>query len=200
MLAILTTAACGFVLTAANGARRAETSWSRLEAATDAPDALASSGLAQLDSTRATIAARGDVAAVGAFTWMPVAIDVPGTEGIGLFGALGDGFGDTVWRPLMLRGRLANPDRVDEITINEAYAELSGVEVGDRVHLKGPGIDQPATIVGIHRSSLDIGPNGGLPSAVATRAFVGPLVADAGVDARVRGGPAGRRDPLRPRY
>jgi hypothetical protein len=105
---------------------------------------------------------------------MPASVEgMPGADQQGLFAGLGPGFGTTVWRPLVERGRLADPARADEITVNQEYANLARVHVGDTVRLTGSaGIDQRATVVGIHRSPLDIGPNGGAPSAFATPAFV----------------------------
>lgn len=174
LLAIITAATCGFVLTAATGARRVHTSWARLQSATLSPQAGVSVSPKEVDAVRAALAARPDVAAAGAFNWMPAsAKGMPGADQYGVFAGLGPGFGTTVWRPIVDRGRLANPARADEITVNQAYADLADIQVGDRVELTGPtGIDQRATVVGIHRSPLDLGPNGGEPSAYGTPAFM----------------------------
>ena len=172
-LAIASALSSGFVVTAANGAWRTKTSWDRLNVRTKGADALVSVLGADVDRARKAILADPDVDAAGAFTWAPVVVKgMPGAENMGLFGALGPGFNDTVWRSLVERGRLADPGRPDEITVNQPYAELGRLEVGDRVELVGPGVDQPATVVGIHRSPLDIGPNAGAPSALATPAFM----------------------------
>ena len=45
-------------------------------------------------------------------------------------------FLDSVARPIVLDGRLADPDATDEIVINEAMAEASGYGPGDRVTLE----------------------------------------------------------------
>ncbi|MEQ1786690.1 MAG: hypothetical protein ABL966_06540, partial [Acidimicrobiales bacterium] len=172
-LALLTALSCGFALTAATGARRTATSWDRLNDRTFAPDALAEVANDALAEGRATIASRPDVAGVGAFSYLPARIaDNPAVEDLGMFAGYGPGFGTEVLRPLIDEGRLFNPERDDELLINRAYADLAGVGVGDRVHLAGPaGISQDATIVGIERSSLEIGPNGGQPGALGTPAF-----------------------------
>ena len=131
------------------------------------------------DAERAVkvVGARPDVSGVGAFSWMPSTpreANGPGSEQIGIYAALGPGFGDTVFRPMIERGRHADSTRADEITINGALADLTGLDVGDETVLVGlgPDADQPATVVGIHRSALDVGPNGGAPGALGTPAFM----------------------------
>jgi hypothetical protein len=171
LLAIVTAVSCGFVLTAVTGARRSDTAWSRLLDHTKADVALVNVDVEQTDAVRASLLRRDDVAAAGAFNWMPAAPPGVGDE-VGLFAGVGPGFGTTVYEPLITRGRLPHPSRADEVTINAELAKLAHLKVGDRTHFVGPGIDQPATIVGIHRSSLDIGSNGGAPSAQGTPAFM----------------------------
>src|SRR5207302_10643418 len=92
---------------------------------------------------------------------------------VGTYAGIGPGFGSTVFRPLIVRGRRPVADRADEVTINQALADLTGLDVGDHTRYLGPtGIDQPVTIVGIHRTPLDIGPNGGAAASMGTPAFM----------------------------
>ena len=160
----------GFALTAANGARRTETAWPRLLDNNRAGDFMLSVSPDEAERAVKVVGARSDVSAAGAFSWMPSTpreANGPGSEQIGIYAAIGPGFGDTVFRPMIERGRRADSTRADEITINEALADLTGLDVGDETVLVGlgPDADQPATVVGIHRSALDVGPNGGAPGA-----------------------------------
>ena len=176
-LAAITALALGFALTAANGARRTETAWPRLLDDNRAGEFMLSVPSDEAERAVKLLAARSDVSAVGAFSWMPSTpreAGGPGSEQIGIYASLGPGFGDTVFRPTIERGRRADITRADEITINAALADLTGLDVGDATVLVGlgPDADQPATVVGIHRSALDVGPNGGAPGALGTPAFM----------------------------
>src|SRR5262245_16457434 len=175
VLAIITALGCGFALTALTGASRTYTSWSRLIEATRGPQVLVNVPASKVDQLRARIEAQPDVAATGGFSYLPVSIKgMPQAEQQGMFVGVGPGFGTTVLRPLIVEGRRADPARVDEITVNAPYAKLAGVNVGDRVTLAGYGalrLSQEATVVGIHQSPLDVGPNGGAPLALGTPAF-----------------------------
>lgn len=176
-LAAITALVLGFALTAANGARRTETAWPRLLDNNRAGDFMLSVAPDEAERVVKVVGARSDVSAVGAFSWMPATpreANGPGSEQIGIYAAIGPGFGDTAFRPTIERGRRADGTRADEITINEALADLTGLDVGDETVLVGlgPGADQPATVVGIHRSALDVGPNGGAPAALGTSAFM----------------------------
>jgi hypothetical protein len=172
-LAVTTALACGFTLTAATGARRVATAWDRLSGRTLAPQALAEVDSDSLGEARAVISARDDVDGVGAFSYLPIGVvDIPSVADLGMFAGYGPGFGTDVLRPLVDEGRLFDPSRADEVLINRPFAELAGVSVGQRVHLAGPaGIEQDATIVGIERSPLEIGPNGGQPGMLGTPAL-----------------------------
>lgn len=178
-VALVTALASAFVLTAITGARRIESAWPRLLARTNAPQALVMVPVDGIAATVDQLQARDDVVAAGAFTWMPAAPAGLDSDDIGTWAGIGPEFGDTVFRPLIIRGREANPDRAGEVTVNEPLAELAHLEVGDHVRYVGPsGIDQPVEIVGIHRSPLEIGPNGGSPSSAATPAFMDRWYAD----------------------
>src|SRR5204862_6603768 len=78
----------------------------------------------------------------------------------------------TELRPIIERGRGADPRRADEVTINDVMAKFAHLTVGSRTDLLGPSIEQDATVVGIHVSPLDIGTNGNGPSMFGTPAFM----------------------------
>ena len=123
VLALVTLVACGFVLTAATGARRTQTAWSRLERRTDAPQALVSARVADVDAARAAVADRPDVAGFGAFSWMPASVEgMPDADRQGLFAGLGPGFPYDVWRPLIERGRNTDPARAEEFWSRKTIA------------------------------------------------------------------------------
>src|SRR6187549_2943812 len=86
-LTLLTALACGFVLTAANGARRTQTSWSRLGDATSYPDGLLNVSMADVDDAARVVRADGAVAGSGALSWFPANPDGFGQE-IGMFAGI----------------------------------------------------------------------------------------------------------------
>jgi len=172
VLTLIVGLACSFVLTAVDGARRAHTAWDRLGAQTDFPDALLSVSADQIDAAEQVVRTDPAVLASAGFSWIPANPQGVGQE-IGMFAGIGPGFGTDVVRPLVESGRLPDPSRADEISVNRQYADLVGVSVGSIVHLVGPaGLQQKATVVGIHRSPLDIGPNGDAPNAMGTPALM----------------------------
>lgn len=174
-LFLLTALAGAFVLGSANAARRSATSFHRLVARSDAPDLFVFATPPEVDEVTAGLRARPDVAAAGAFTWLP--FSPAGQPQVGTFTAVGPGFGDTVLRPVILRGRAADPARADEVTVNQALADQAGLRVGRSIHLVAdlgdgrPPLDQPATVVGIHLAALDVGPNASAPGALGTPAL-----------------------------
>lgn len=172
LLGLVTTAAFAFPLAAATGARRTATSWDRLSAVTYAPDGGLSIPVGDVEAVRAAVEARDDVAAVGIFSWMPASPGGASPEDSGIYAGFGPGFGTDVYRSLIVEGRAPNDDDPGEITINRALQDLTGLGVGDRTDLVGPGIEQPAVVVGVHRNPLEIGPNGGAPNTLGTPAFL----------------------------
>lgn len=176
-LVAVTALVLGFALTAANGAWRTETAWPRLLDNNRAGDFMLSVPPDEAERAVTVLEGRSDVVAAGAFSWMPHTpreANAPGSEQIGMYAAIGPGFGEAVFRPIIVRGRHLDSAQANEITINEALADLTGLDPGDETVLVGlgPEADQPATVVGIHRSALDIGPNGGAPSARGTPAYM----------------------------
>lgn len=173
---VLGGAGLGLVIAAAGAAQRARTAYDRLDDATAGPDAFGDA--TGLDD--ATVEQLRDIAGVeglARFTLVPIAPAplVPGQDAIG-FAAVDPDFLDAVARPLVLEGRLADPDATDEIVINEAMADASGYGPGDRVTLVAGFEDAQevgdATVVGVVRSTFDVGPSsGGLVMLLSNTAF-----------------------------
>ena len=172
LLCLATTATFSFPLVTATGARRAATSWARLSTATNAPDGGLVVATEDVEAAVADLRARPDVAGVGAFSYMPAAPSNLAVDESGLYAGFGPGFGTSVYRSLIVEGRRPDDDEAGEITINRSLQELTGLQVGDRTDMLGPGIEQPAVVVGIHRNPLEIGPNGGSPTALGSAAFL----------------------------
>lgn len=174
LLVVLGGVGLGFVLTAASSAGRSRTAYDRLNAATLGPDAFGdATGLD--DATVERLRDLPGVAGLARFGLVPIAPAplVPGDGGVG-FAALDPDFFDRVARPHVVEGRLAGADAVDEVVINEAMAEASGLGPGDEVTLQA-GFDDPrevgpATVVGVVRTTLDVGPAAGVAALLLTNA------------------------------
>ena len=140
---------------------------------TKAPDIEAWAG-AGSDELEAALRDRPDVLATAQYAWMFV---YPVRDGAlppeGMYVALSDTFGTDIAVPRIVAGRAADPARADEMTINEAFAELLDLRVGDRIELRSNPdvVVQAATVVGIHRGTRDLNQDAGLGSALLTPAF-----------------------------
>ncbi len=163
------------VLALTGAARRTDTALERFEARSaastleiDVGDATPS----QLDELRrvpgvSAVAALYQMTLVNDELFLPVAAQLDGR------------FGHEVDRPRVLEGRLADPSRVDEVTIGEALARRFHLGVGDRLHFqsyspndidaaRSNGSDAPEPhgpdvslhVVGIVRRPLDLGGRG----------------------------------------
>ena len=176
LLALAVACAGGLVMSAAIGARRARSAWERFARATRSPDVFTEVPVASADAALVDLVARPGVEAGALMGFMVVVPQgrVPAdAKPPGAFVGLSPGFGTTIYRPLILAGRPADPTRADEFTINEAMAELTGLRPGDRVTLVSypPTVNQPATVVGIQAGALDVTLNSGNPTALMTPAF-----------------------------
>lgn len=192
----------GFSLTAAGGARRAATGWERFRADTVAPHAVFSLPEGAPPGTLERVAALPSVDAIAPFSFTPVAPKGLRAEvDVASFVGLTDAFASSVYRPRILAGRRPRAGRADEVTMNQALADRTGLRVGQRVNLVS-GFDPasltelgPVTVVGVHVGSFDVGPNAGGATLILPAAFLRAHRADvevgppAGV-ARLRGGDA----------
>lgn len=170
-----------FVLTAAAGARRTASAFTRFQHATRSPDfAFSPQGRADPGALARLRATRGVVAVVG-FSYFPVVPERAGVrafENANAFGPLGLQFGTEVYRYLVLEGRRADERRADEVTVNPELAKLAHLHVGQRVRLTSPvDVGHPlVTVVGIHRGEFDVGPNAANASMLLTSAFTATVV------------------------
>lgn len=166
----------GLVMTALIGARRAGSAWDRFARDTRSPDVFKEIPIDEGDAALADVLTRPGVQAAVLMGFMPVFPEVRVPDGAQLPGAfvgLSPGFGTTVYRPLILSGRAADPRRADEFTINEAMARLTGLKPGDQVTIVSlpAGVQQPAIVVGIHAGPLDVTLNSLQPGALMTPEF-----------------------------
>ena len=159
-----------FVLTAATGARRADSALGRFLDATEMWDGSIEVDFAATEAVLADLAAQPEVAAATAFVFIPLVseeIEFP-------MAGLGAGWLRDVYRPRIISGRLPDPTRVNEILVNEETARRHHLIPGDVVVLEdflGLGIVQPMTIVGIHRGVTDLALADTYSGSIATEAF-----------------------------
>lgn len=175
------------VLAALAGAHRSDTAFDRFMTATRGPDAIFQP---QSDDELEQISNLPEVNAVAPLWFMAVAPHGLSPEQAGGAFAGSDGqFGYRINRPVVLHGRLADPRRVDEVTMNAVMARRLGLRVGDRVTLDGISPEQfqgitsgqeptgplgprvRVRVVGIVASFLDLATNAGAPALYPTAAF-----------------------------
>jgi ABC-type lipoprotein release transport system permease subunit len=167
VLGVIAGLAGGLALAAAAGARDTATAYSRWRTATAAPDAIVfGTQVGKADTDYAPVLKLPEVVDGGMFELAQVGL-------VGLrIGSLPPGdthLYRTVARPLIRKGRLPRPGRVDEVVVNNAAAKQLHLRVGQRVTMNsaldrnafygmapndtGPRVQ--ATIVGIGDSMMD---------------------------------------------
>jgi hypothetical protein len=139
VLALLIALATATVLTSVAGARRGESSWSRLAAGTLPATVTVLPNQPGFDWAR--IAALPDVAALTRF---PVAFgyEAQGYSQSSEFTLADDQMTRTIERPVILAGRLFNPHRADEVVVTPKFAALSGKHAGDGLTLELASVQQ----------------------------------------------------------
>jgi MacB-like periplasmic core domain len=160
-----------FVVTAATGARRTDSALERLLDTTKMWDGSIEVDFPSTDDVAADVAARPEVAAASAAVYIPLSSEQIDTE---VIAGLAPGWLRTVYRPRIIAGRLPDPQRVDELLVNEDTARQHHLVPGDTVVLNddlGLKIAQSMTIVGIHRGVIDLAQGDSSPGALATEAF-----------------------------
>jgi hypothetical protein len=172
-LTLLIALAGAFVLTAATGARRVATAWTRFGDATQSPNLLLAVAADELDEAAHDLRSDPGVAGLTALTWLPIRPQGIGNLELGGFAGLLPDFGSAVYRPLVVEGRLPDQSRADEFTINPEMSKASGLRVGDRTTLVSeiPGVRLDATLVGITRGPIDTGANADRPAMLYTVAL-----------------------------
>ena len=178
VLGLIAGAAGGLALGAFVQAQRSGNVYERYRDATASPDAIvfgtqSQGGQAQFmtgeDIDYSRVEALPEVIDSGHFNLAAVSVEVPGLDApIGGLPTSDAHLYRTLAKPLLRAGRLPDPNRDDEVVLNELAAQRSGIEVGDKVTIvtainleaffgagefDGPRI--PATVVGIGNTPLD---------------------------------------------
>jgi hypothetical protein len=185
VLALLVALAAGTVLTSLAGARRGDSSVERLQARTLPADAVVLPNQPGFDWDK--IRALPEVTAISTFLVADTPVEGIPEESQGFPPADTDAM-TTVERPVVLKGRLADQSRVDEIVVSANFVHTYHKGVGDplTIHLYTPrqvnassagedvgaplGPRIPAHIVGVVRSpfaSDQVGAPGGLVPTAA---------------------------------
>ena len=169
VLGLIAGVVAGVALAALTQARRSATVYSRFRTATAAPDAIVFGTQVEIETAvdYGPVIGLPQVVDAGKFNLAPVAIkEYPD---MGSLATDDSHLYRTTARPLLRSGRLPDPDRDDEIVVNELAAKKHDLHVGDHVTLVssddlaaffgtgkyegGPTID--ATIVGVGNTPLD---------------------------------------------
>jgi hypothetical protein len=193
VLALLVALATTAVLTAMAGARRGQTAFDRLWARTLPATATVLANQPGFDWAK--VRALPEVTTLGLFiVYYGAAVDGLNGAHVG-FPPGNMALGQTVERPVVLAGRLANPSRVDEVTVSAHFVAAYGKRVGDwlTLHLSSPaqaaaGFDgsqgEPAgprvrvQIVGVIRSPFWLDSVGDTGGVLMTYALVNRYRAD----------------------
>jgi hypothetical protein len=153
----------GLALAAVAGARRTDTAYQRFREATGRSDAIVFGTLIGLfPADYAPVRALPEVEDAGEFTLAPLEVKEPP---LGQLAPNDDRLYRTVNRPLLVAGRLPDPERADEILVDRQATKL-GLGIGDRVTIQtstelfnpavpiGSGPSFEVTIVGVGDSNM----------------------------------------------
>ncbi|MCU1461649.1 MAG: hypothetical protein JWO37_1724 [Acidimicrobiales bacterium] len=145
LLGVLAGATAGFAMASLAGARRTETALPRLRARTDAPSAIvfaSQSGVFNPDFGR--LRARPEVADLA--VWDLVFGNLNGQPGGVLFASDDGRWGRDVNRPVLVAGRMWDPNAPGEVVVDEIQAK-QGAPIGStfRLDLIGPDIQDLVT-------------------------------------------------------
>jgi putative ABC transport system permease protein len=177
LLAVAVAVGLGFAMVAAIGARRTGSAWDRFVSRSAPPDVIGEVPIDQLVARKSEVSERAGVTDVAAFAYMSMSYEgyepAEGWRTLGAFVGLTPSFLRTLYSPLILEGRATDPERADELTINEAAARITGLRPGDDIVLTSEPavVRQHAVVVGIHRGPFDVGLNGNQPGLLLTPAF-----------------------------
>ena len=193
VLALLVALSAGVVLTAVAGARRGDTAFDRLWVRTLPATATVLPNQPGFDWSK--VAALPGVTAVGLFS-VYYGASVEGMDGVDLgFPPANAGVFQTIERPVVLAGRMADPGRADEAAASPHFMTAHHLQVGDAVtvHLSTPaqaaeGIDASQTppagprvtlrIVGVIRTPFGLDSPGDSGGMIPTYAFFEKYRAD----------------------
>jgi len=165
VLGLLAGVTAGLATSALSGARRTDTAFDRLHEETRGAHAIVFATYDDVyDADWGPILADPAVEAGGTFALAPVALDVPGLDEMAFVLPPSGGLYVDTEAPVITSGRRADPDRADEMWIDETVAADTGLEVGDTLDLVSyrdlqaffgdvesarPGPSFPVTITGI---------------------------------------------------
>ncbi|TDD96643.1 ABC transporter permease [Jiangella asiatica] len=139
VLTLLVAVAVGTVMTATAGARRGDSAVDRLLARTLPADVAIPLNRPGFDWS--AVRELPEVSALSTFGGGAYVVD--GVPEVSLAGVVGDDEAmRTVERPVVLTGRLADPERADEVTVTPRFVDTYGLDVGDAVTIR---LFQPAT-------------------------------------------------------
>ena len=186
VLGLLAGVTAGLAASAFAGARRTDSAFERLHEASRGADAIVFATYDEVfDADWAPILEDPAVEAAGTFALAPVALELPGIGEAFLLPPSGElNVGTEV--PVMADGRRPDPDRADEIWINQAAADELDLSVGDSLDLHSyldieaffgdtedarPGPSFPVTITGIGKVPTEFTWMTG-PQGYATRAVL----------------------------
>jgi hypothetical protein len=180
MLGVLGGLGIGLAATAAAGARRADSAYTRLRSDSLAPDAFFDAeDLNQ--QTVGRLAALPEVTGIARLSYVAIAPDplIPGSDGGAMVGFDADLL-RRVYRPIVIEGRLAEPDAGDEVVVNEAMAEAADLRPGQQVRLTTapPVPTEPpvpigsATVVGVVRGIFDVSQLSATPMMWLDKSFL----------------------------
>jgi hypothetical protein len=172
---LLAAISMGVVLLAGLGAVRARGGWDDLHVRSRGEDVLVD--VSSIDTARRLAVEAADVDGVESAAAIAYGYLVPEGRREDFFGGvilpLGPGLLDTVWRSVVIDGRLPRQDRIGEAIVNEDFVAITGLEVGADFVLTDPVglIRQPITIVGVGVQPIDFTYGADSPLAYLTQAF-----------------------------
>ena len=184
VLGLLAGLTAGLAMAAFAGARRTDTALGRLDRVTHAPDAVVfPSQVDDIHPEWAGLAARPEVAQLA--VWDLFFCTIEGQEGGLLFASGGDGWLTRIDKPVVLAGRMFNPESDDEMVVNEQVVSQDGVHLGQVVHIQAYALDQPDAAGTPHGPSMNLRVVGIVRTAEEFLLTPGALVSP-GVVARYR--------------
>jgi hypothetical protein len=194
-IAVLVGAIGTIVLATAAGARRSAAALNRFTAYSHTSNLEVDAG----NATPAQLATFGRVPGVSEYAVLDAfAVNVDGFPNLSIAASVDGRLGTVVDRPRLVKGRLADPNRADELVTGEGFASAAHLHVGSLLHAisltpaqlsleeigkdfgrpRGPAVQW--RIVGIVRRPLDLGDraaNGGVvvPGPGFVRAYQGKM-------------------------
>ena len=135
VLALLVALATGTVLTATAGARRGETAFARLWDSTLPATVAVLPNQPRFDWAKVRALPEVEVLTEFPVNGNPFVLTCCPQTSVG-FAPIGDEFGRTIERPVMVAGRMFNPARADEIIVTPEFVTVYHKGVGDTVTMR----------------------------------------------------------------